>query len=290
MNSGRRILLVAAAAGAAVAAVSLSRALFPAADAAAQEANAPWGRAVAAARRAAAVVRDGLFAGPAAAARRDELEREVESLRAGAAALDALRAENARLRRELGFAESAAAPGGRLVACEVLSGGGVDPWRMRLILSRGTRDGIEPGQTVLSPEGLVGRVVSATATSSRAIPLCDGESRVAVEIRSRSGAPARAILSGGGFARGDRALEALRVAAPFTADWIGRSADVAPGDPVFTSGLGGVYPPGVKVGIVVSAEPDETRLWQRARVAPHVDFPALRRVFVLVPDSDGGAP
>lgn len=295
MNGRRRILLAAAAAGAAVAAISLSRAVAPAAATAAAEANAPWGRALVAARRAAAVVRDGLFRGASAAARRDELAAEVDALRAAAVAAEALRLENARLRREAGFASPAgsggvlvASLGGRLVACDVLSAGGSDPWRIRLVLSRGTRDGIAPGQTVLSPEGLVGRIVSASATSSEVMPLCDSESRVAVEIRTRSGAPARAVLSGSGFARGDRTLEALRVASPFTADWIGMDAEVARGDRVFTSGLGGVYPPGVAVGRVVDAERDETRLWQRARVAPNADFPALPRVFVLVPGDGGG--
>ena len=88
-------------------------------------------------------------------------------------------------------------------------------------------------------------------------------------------------MQGGGIARGDRALEMLHSSAPFTVGYLDKDAAVAPGARVLTSGLGGVYPAGLPVGVVSEVGPDDSRLYQRAVVAPYVDFGALRRVFVL---------
>ena len=284
MKTPQRIAVAVAAVSFAVIAAALSGAVAPAAHRVAGDANAPWGRFFAAVPRALGRARDAALRGAKTAAERDALRAECDALRAEAQETVRLREENARLRRELRFAERGMA-GGRLVACDVLSPGGASSWRPQLRLSRGEADGIRAGQAVLSPEGLVGRVVETSRTTASVLPICDEASRVAVEIRTGSGV-ARSILAGRGL-RGDRAgesaaLRALCISAPLAADWIGRTVRVASGDLVFTSGLGSLYPPGIPVGRVQRAEPDETRLWQRADVVPFADFHALRRVFVLV--------
>ena len=77
---------------------------------------------------------------------------------------------------------------------------------------------------------------------------------------------------------------------PLAADYLGKDLELRPGDRVVTSGLGDVFPAGVPIGVVGAVEPDSTRLFQRAMVAPYADFASLRRVFVLVPAApEGGA-
>ncbi len=288
MKTPQRIAIAAAAVVVGFAAIALSGAVAPVAHRLAGDANAPWGRFLSAAPRALGRLRDAALRGFETAAERDALRAERDALRAEALETARLREENARLRSELRLAGRDAAGGGRLIACDVLSFGGASSWRPQLRLSRGEADGIRVGQAVISPDGLVGRVVETSLTTASVLPIYDEASRVAVEIRTRNG-PARSILAGRGLRGGDAdALRALCIAAPMTADWIGKTAEAGPGDQVFTSGLGGVYPPGIPVGRVLSAEPDETRLWQRADVAPLADFHTLRRVFVIAGEGEGG--
>jgi rod shape-determining protein MreC len=61
-----------------------------------------------------------------------------------------------------------------------------------------------------------------------------------------------------------------------------RGDDVEAGDVVITSGVGGVYPKGLRVGTVRSVNTDRTQLLHTARVEPAVDFGRLEQVFVML--------
>ena len=61
-----------------------------------------------------------------------------------------------------------------------------------------------------------------------------------------------------------------------------RGDDVQVGDAVMTSGFGGVYPKGLRIGQVAAVEREEERLVHRAAVTPAVDFGRLEQVFVLL--------
>jgi hypothetical protein len=126
----------------------------------------------------------------------------------------------------------------------------------------------------------VGRVLSVTERTADVLLLSDANSRLSCVVETPAGA-LRGVVQGGGIARGDRALEMLHSSAPFTVGYLDKDAAVAPGARVLTSGLGGVYPAGLPVGVVAETGPDGSRLFQRAVVAPYVDFGSLRRVFVL---------
>jgi len=271
-----RICLAAAAAAAAAAYFALAARLGPSAESSARAANAPFGkfaRAVPGFLSRAAAAFSG---GAAAAAERDELAAEVERLRAAQLETDRLRAENDGLRRALGLV----AENPRLVCAEILSRGGATGWRDEIRIGRGSDDGVAPGQPVVAAAGLVGRVLSVTERTADVLLLSDANSRLSCVVETPAGA-LRGVVQGGGIARGDRALEMLHSSAPFTVGYLDKDAAVAPGARVLTSGLGGVYPAGLPVGVVSEVGPDESRLYQRAVVAPYVDFGALRRVFVL---------
>jgi rod shape-determining protein MreC len=61
-----------------------------------------------------------------------------------------------------------------------------------------------------------------------------------------------------------------------------RGDDVQVGDVVITSGFGGVYPKGLRIGEIVEVEAPGERLQQRALVRPAVDFGRLEQVFVML--------
>ncbi len=276
MTTRTRISLAAVALAAAAAYFALAVRLGPSAERSARAANAPFGNFVRTVPAFFSRLSAAFSGGASAAAERDELAAEVERLRAAQLETDRLRAENEGLRRALGLV----AKDPRLVCAEILSRGGATGWRDEIRVARGSRDGVAPGQPVLAAAGLVGRVISVTERTADILLLSDANSRLSCVVETPAGA-LRGVMQGGGIARGDRTLEMLHASAPFTVEYLDKDAAVAPGARVFTSGLGGVYPAGLPVGVVSEAGPDDSRLYQRAVVAPYVDFGALRRVFVV---------
>ncbi|HTF34781.1 MAG TPA: rod shape-determining protein MreC [Myxococcota bacterium] len=142
----------------------------------------------------------------------------------------------------------------------------LSPWYRSLLIDRGRTNEVHAGMPALTEDGVVGLVTAASPHAARVMLLLDRQSAVdAVVQRSR----ARGIVRG---------LGAEELEFEFTAG----SADVQVGDTVMTSGLGGVYPKGLRIGEVVSATTDGSRLVQRARVRPAVNFGRLEQLFVVL--------
>ena len=55
------------------------------------------------------------------------------------------------------------------------------------------------------------------------------------------------------------------------------------GDIILTSGLGSMYPKGIRIGEVTSVEVDNVGIMKKAVVKPYVDFNKLQELFVIVP-------
>lgn len=64
------------------------------------------------------------------------------------------------------------------------------------------------------------------------------------------------------------------------------NSKIKKGDFVLTSGLGGLYPKGIKIGVVINVEEDKGKLVKNALIQPSVDFNKLEEVFVVVPQND----
>lgn len=125
-----------------------------------------------------------------------------------------------------------------------------------VLVTAGTRDGVAKGQTAITGDGVVGRVGEVGERASRVLLLTDLNSQIPVVIESSR---ERAILAGD-----NSDLPYLVFLRP----------DVKPqvGDRVVTSGHGGVFPPALPIGIVVSTEDGVPR------VRPFVDFARLEHV------------
>jgi rod shape-determining protein MreC len=142
----------------------------------------------------------------------------------------------------------------------------VSPWFRSVLLDRGRSRGVRSGMPVVTDRGVVGLVTATTAHAARAMLLLDRESAIdAVVQRSR----ARGIVRG----TGTQELEFVFVV---------RGDDVQVGDEVITSGVGGVYPKGLRVGTVRAVEADEELLLHTARLEPAVDIGRLEQVFVML--------
>ena len=140
------------------------------------------------------------------------------------------------------------------------------PWFRSLLLDRGRQDGAHSGMPVMTDGGLVGLVTAAAPLAARVTLLLDERSAVdGIAQRSR----ARGIVRGSGGGGLDF-------------EFYSRDADVQTGDLVITSGLGGVYPKGLRIGHVTEVTADPDLLVHRAALRPTVDFRRVEQVFVLL--------
>ncbi len=142
----------------------------------------------------------------------------------------------------------------------------VSPYFRSLLLDRGRESGVLAGMPVVANGGLVGLVTATTPSASRTMLLVDRRAAVdAVVERSR----ALGIVRG----TGTGALEF---------SFLMRGADVQAGDVLLTSGVGGVYPKGLRIGTVVAVNAQKGALVHTARAEPAVDFGALETAFALL--------
>jgi rod shape-determining protein MreC len=208
--------------------------------------------------------------------RRDELEREVAQLRAQAREAGRVLGENQELRRLLDFRQRLE---GRTVACEVVARDDGYGWWQTIRLDKGRDHGIAPGMPVLTDEGVVGRTAEVSAQSCDVLLVSDRSFKASVRFEQEG---SFGILHGGGVSlRGTHRLGVLCLPAPFQVEYIRKDIALKPGERVVTSGLGGVFPPGLTVGRVLAVTPDETGLYQQAEVVPAADLARLRHVLVI---------
>jgi rod shape-determining protein MreC len=215
-------------------------------------------------------VRDFIASGPAAIGEHFRVKHENRVLRArleqDAALVQRARLlvrENARLRRLLQVQEL---PTATVVAARLVSSS-PSSTRRYAVLAAGYAQGVRSGQPVRGPEGLLGRVVETSANTARVVLLTDPDSVIPVR-RTRDGLPA--IASG----RGDGLVD-VRSANVANAPFLG-------GDIFVTSGIGGIYPPGIPVARVLQNARDTAA--SRVFAQPdRADFALVLQTFLPPP-------
>lgn len=241
-----------------------------------RDSNAPYGRFAVWVRNVLSGSFSALEDAAGIRAENASLHAEVEELRAQMIALGETERENAALRRALGLKQKERS----LVGAEVTSRGEGYGWWNVVRIDKGREDGITQDCPVISTAGLVGRVVAVTDDTADVLLLSDANSKVSCYIEGEE-AGARGVLTGMGVQKGGGELDLLHVVEPMSLSYISKELDVKEGARILTSGIGGLYPAGLPVGEVVATSDDASRLYQRAKVAPYVDFASLRRVFVM---------
>lgn len=154
-------------------------------------------------------------------------------------------------------------------------------WFRILTIDKGSRHGVVKDAAVISPTGVVGRVIRVGPSAAQVQLLLDQQSGVGARIeRSR----VTGVVSG----------QVSRQSATPDADagdlvmkFVPMLADVVEGDVVVTSGLEGMFPPGLVVGRVRSVVRG-SGLFKEVRVAASADFDRLEEVLVVrTPPPDG---
>lgn len=160
-----------------------------------------------------------------------------------------LDAENQELRALMNLAPD---PKVKFVSARVVGGTG-GAFVRSVLIAAGSRDGVRKNQPAITGDGLIGRVMEVGARSARVLLLTDINSRVPIYVeRTR----ARAVLEG------DNSDQMLL-------NYLPTGTDIVVGDRIVTSGQGGIFPPGLPVGVVTASNAGTVR------VQPLVDWETM---------------
>lgn len=183
---------------------------------------------------------------------RDENRALAERLLIAQARLDRLQAiqqENQRLRDLLGGTRGLQLSVQLATVLDV----DLDPFRHRILIDAGAQRGAREGLALIDAGGVVGQVLEVRPFNSTALLVSDPSHAVPVQVL-RTGV--RTIAYGTG--RTDTLVMPN----------IPQSADIAVGDQIVTSGIGGRFPAGLAVGEITSVASDDTRLFLIAEARP----------------------
>ncbi len=200
-----------------------------------------------------------------------ELEVETKLLRVENSTLKAtnqlladLTEENARLRAALEYKSRSAF---QLVPARIVSRSS-STWWNTVQIDRGFQDGLASDMAVLTEEGMVGKTTTVGKNLTTVLLVSDENCKVAVNVE---GSREQGIVSG------ERVVSMKQPT--LTLRFLSKDANLQPGQRIFSSGVGGVFPSGVLLGIVQEFKPQE--LDGQAVVVPAVDLTKLQDVFVV---------
>lgn len=180
-----------------------------------------------------------------------------------------LESENNRLRNLLGFREKYLLTA---VGAEVVANDPRADFRV-VTVNKGSSDKIAANMPVVAVSGLVGRVADTSNSTSRVLLITDPNNAVDVVVqRSRS----RALLVGT-----IKGTELSRNYYLSRLEYLDRKSDIIEGDVLITSGLDGIYPSGIPVGVVAALDNDSYGVFKDAEVVPFVDFSSLEEVLIV---------
>jgi rod shape-determining protein MreC len=183
------------------------------------------------------------------------LKQETDDLKESAQAFE-------RLRRLLLFKERIPAT---MLSAEVIAYS-PSAWLRTIIINKGERHGVKKGMPVVTWEGVVGRILRTSPNSSVVLLAIDRNSSVdAVIQRTRAQ----------GIVEGEGGTHCYLRYAP-------RTEDIQVGDTIITSGLEGIFPKGLTMGVVTRVVKKDYGLFQEVEITPSAHFTRLEEVMVII--------
>jgi len=195
-----------------------------------------------------------------------DLESRVKELESMNSRLLEYQNENIRLRNILHYSEELSLKG---VVASVI-GSDHSNWFKTIVLDKGSSSGLKEGLAVVSGNAVVGQIVSVSSRSSKVLLLVDTSSAIDTIIQSSRM---------WGIAEGKGLNKSLRL------NYVEKSAekDVSVGDRLITSGLDGVYPKGLLVGVIESVDFKSSSLFYDIKLIPAINTKQIENVFVVLP-------
>jgi len=192
------------------------------------------------------------------------LEQDNERLMQWQQSALKLAADNKQLR---GLLKAVPEPNVAYVTARVIANSG-GAYVRTVMVNAGSEDNLSRGQAAIGGDGLVGRLTEVGARAARVLLITDLNSRVPVTVENSH---RNAVLAGDNSER-------PRLA------YVGSPENLKIGDRVVTSGEGGVFPPGLPVGVIASLDGGG------ARVEPYVELSQLSYLLIVNYGLAGGLP
>lgn len=194
-----------------------------------------------------------------------QLEKKNSELESQLLQFKEISEENIRLKKMLDF-NTGLAP---QMATEAAAVTGRDHgnWFGSITINKGENQDIKSDMTVITPAGLVGRVIRVSDNTAEVLLITDPRSGVGSMVQeTRSPGIVEGVTGGQG------SLIMVHIPTDLTPD---------KGNRVITAGLGSVFPKGIPIGTVREVRKEEAGLFKMAEVEPYVDFNRLEEVLVV---------
>lgn len=195
------------------------------------------------------------------------LKKQISRLESDLTSMEEMRKENLRLKRLLTFTDEQ--PYNKIMA-QVVGWDSSNEFKV-IRLNKGTKHGIRTMAPVVTDHGLVGYVYRATENYSDVLTILDQNNRVDIVVeRTRTHGIVEGVFN-------------FKCALKY----ITRNEPVEVGDKLITAGVGGIYPKGLKVGMITDITKENFGMTLSIEVVPSVDFDKLEEVLVLTPLDSG---
>ncbi len=197
-------------------------------------------------------------------AENEELKQKNSKLEQSLRELESIKAENDTLKEAMNLTEKYAEY--KTVSGYVINKD-VSNYSSVIVINVGSKDGVEPNMAVIADQGLVGHVISVTDNTSKIQTIIDPSSSVSCTISaSNDSIIAKGVLDKEAYLR---------------ATYIPTNANLVPNDNIETSGLGGIYPKGIRIGTIKEVISTKNITDRYAKIEPAVDFGKLATVLVI---------
>jgi rod shape-determining protein MreC len=193
------------------------------------------------------------------------LKKQISRLESDLTSMEEIRKENLRLKNLLSFSDEL--PNQRVMA-QVVGWDSANEFKV-IRLNKGTNQGIKIMSPVITDHGLVGYVYRVTDNYSDVLTILDQNNRVDVVVeRTRTHGIVEGVFN-------------FKCALKY----VMRNEPVEVGDKLITAGVGGIYPKGIKVGMITDITKESFGMTLSIEVVPSVDFDKLEEVLVLIPST-----
>lgn len=191
------------------------------------------------------------------------LKKQISRLESDITTMEEVRKENLRLKRLLNYSDEMSH---ERVMAQVVGWDSANEFKV-IRLNKGKNHGVKVMAPVITDHGLVGYVYRVTDNYADVLTILDQNNRVDVIVeRSRTHGIVEGVIN-------------FKCALKY----IMRNEPVEVGDKLITAGVGGIYPKGVKVGMITNIDKENFGMTLSIEVVPSVDFDKLEEVLVLIP-------
>lgn len=190
------------------------------------------------------------------------LKHKIARLESDLFQMEEIRRENFRLKQMLSYSETI---GHDKLMAQVIGWDSANQFKV-LRLNRGSNDGVKLMSPVITHMGLVGYIYRVGANYADVLTILDPNNRIdALVERTRTHGIVEGVFN-------------YRCQLKY----ISRTEPIEVGDKLITAGVGGIYPKGIKVGMVTDIENDASGMTLGVEITPSVDFHKLEEVIVLL--------